>query len=84
MGTTQFVGMRIVAAGLASWVLAIGALGCATTQNAAARDPMKCERDPSCSRGRSSYADCTKECVDNPQCVELCSEIQRTSDSLGH
>jgi hypothetical protein len=76
--------MRIVAARLASGLLVLGLLSCAHAESAAARDPMKCERDPSCSRARASYADCTKQCVDNPQCVELCEQIQKTSDSLGH
>jgi hypothetical protein len=64
--------------------LLLGAPGCASTQSAAARDPMKCERDPSCARGRASYIDCTRQCVDDPQCMDLCSQVQSQSDSLGH
>jgi hypothetical protein len=53
-----------------------GVLGCAATQKAAAQDPMQCERDPSCSKGRSSYIDCTKQCVDDPACMDMCREMQ--------
>ncbi|HXN31541.1 MAG TPA: hypothetical protein VN894_06750 [Polyangiaceae bacterium] len=60
------------------WFALAGAgLSCgAAAENAAARDPMKCERNPACAQGRSSYADCTRQCVDDPQCVSLCREIQ--------
>jgi hypothetical protein len=64
--------------------LALGGLGCGSAQSAAARDPMKCERDPNCARARGSYVDCTKQCVDDPQCVDLCTEMQKRTDSLGH
>ncbi|MGO9838946.1 MAG: hypothetical protein ACLP1X_32595 [Polyangiaceae bacterium] len=37
---------------------------------------MRCERDPSCSKGRSSYIDCSKQCVDDPACMDLCREMQ--------
>ncbi|MDP9037412.1 MAG: hypothetical protein M3O50_21655 [Myxococcota bacterium] len=68
-----------------AWVLAVlcGALsGCAGARAAAARDPMKCERDPSCAKGRASYADCTRQCVDDPECVSRCEQMQ--GDRLGH
>jgi hypothetical protein len=66
--------------------LGLGAmsLGCGAAENAAARDPMKCERDPNCSRGRASYADCTKQCVDDPACTDRCGQVQKQTDSLGH
>jgi hypothetical protein len=65
-------------------LVAAAAPACASAQSAAARDPMKCERDPNCSRGRSSYADCTRQCVDNPECVARCEQIQRQVDGVGH
>ena len=65
-------------------VVAATAPACASAQSAAARDPMKCERDPNCSRGRSSYADCTRQCVDNPECVARCEQVQRQVDGVGH
>ena len=57
--------------------------GCSGAQSAAARDPMKCERDPSCARARGSYADCTRQCADAPECMQRCEQIQKTTDSLG-
>ena len=53
-------------------------------QNAAARDPMKCERDPSCSRERGRYPDCTRQCADNPECMRRCEEVQQGVDAMGH
>jgi hypothetical protein len=64
--------------------LALGAVACASTESAAAHDPMKCERDPGCARGRGSYADCTKQCADNAECVKRCEQVQKQTDSLGH
>jgi hypothetical protein len=51
-------------------------------QNAAQRDPMKCERDPACAKARGSYSDCTQQCVDNPECVDRCRGAQ--VDRMGH
>jgi hypothetical protein len=73
---------------IVGWLLALAVVAvpaaCASVQNAAARDPMKCERDPHCSRGRSSYADCTRQCADNPECVGRCEQMQRQVDGVGH
>jgi hypothetical protein len=73
---------------IVGWLAALAAVAvpaaCASAQSAAARDPMKCERDPNCSRGRSSYADCTRQCTDNPECVARCEQIQRQVDGVGH
>jgi hypothetical protein len=69
--------------------VALGAIGaslcaCASAESAAAHDPMKCERDPSCARARGSYADCTRQCADNPECIDRCNQVQKQMDSLGH
>jgi hypothetical protein len=66
--------------------LALGAVlsACKATENAAARDPMRCERDPACARERSRYADCTRQCADNPECIDRCEQVQQQMDSLGH
>jgi hypothetical protein len=64
--------------------LVLGAVACLNPQNAAAKDPMKCERDPGCARGRGSYADCTKQCSDDAECVKRCEQVQKQTDSLGH
>ncbi len=78
--------MRLVAAARAvgiAWVLGSVASACAASENAAARDPMRCERDPSCARARGGYADCTRQCADNPECVDRCQQVQKQVDSLG-
>jgi hypothetical protein len=66
--------------------LALGAVlsACASAESAAARDPMKCERDPSCAKARGSYIDCTRQCADNPECVDRCNQVQKQTDNLGH
>jgi hypothetical protein len=70
--------------GVQAAVLLVCATGCGsvgTMEKAAAKDPMKCERDPNCARGRSSYQDCYRQCVDDPQCVERCQSVQQQIDS---
>ncbi len=54
---------------------------CAVAEKAAAKDPAMCERDPNCSRGRSSYQDCSRQCVDDPACVERCQTVQHGVDA---
>jgi hypothetical protein len=54
----------------------VGVVGCAAAQKAAAKDPLTCERNPDCAKYRSSYIDCSKQCVDNPQCIDLCRQAQ--------
>jgi hypothetical protein len=69
---------------IAAWALFTG-LGCGASEaTQQARDPMKCERDPACAKARLAYPDCTKQCVDDPVCVERCAEVESTSDGLGH
>jgi hypothetical protein len=70
----SWVGVRAV-------VLVSSLAACGTVEKAAAKDPMVCERDPNCSRGRSSYQDCYRQCVDDPQCVERCQSVQQQIDS---
>jgi hypothetical protein len=54
---------------------------CSTMQNAAAKDPMRCERDPSCAKHRSKTRDCTTQCADNPSCMDRCRQV--SNDGLG-
>jgi hypothetical protein len=68
----------------AGLLLAAMASACGAAESAAARDPMKCERDPSCAKARGGYADCTRQCADNPECVDRCQQVQKQMDSLGH
>jgi len=64
-------------------LVATPVVGCGAAENAAARDPMRCERDPTCSRGRSTYADCTRQCADNPECMDRCRQVQEGVDRTG-
>jgi hypothetical protein len=73
--------LRAAAAGL---LLVAAVSACGAAESAAARDPMKCERDPSCAKARGGYADCTRQCSDNPECVDRCQQVQKQMDSLGH
>jgi hypothetical protein len=70
---------RLLVLGLACLA---GAPACASVEKAAAHDPMRCERDPSCSKGRDNYVDCTKQCVDDPECTDRCRGSQ--VDRVGH
>jgi hypothetical protein len=79
--TTQLVIMTAWARLGAVWLVLAACGACGAVQSAAAKDPMKCERDPSCARARGSFADCTRQCVDDEQCVDLCEQIQRRVDN---
>jgi hypothetical protein len=66
------------------WAIVLGLVllaGCGATERAASKDPMRCERDPSCAKARGSYADCNKQCSDDPECVDRCRQMQ--TDRLG-
>jgi hypothetical protein len=68
---------------LAWWVIALS--GCGSSQAAAtAKDPMRCERDPSCARARGSFPDCTKQCNDDQECESRCEQVQQGVDGIGH
>jgi hypothetical protein len=67
---------------LGAVLVALGA-GCGAAQAAAAKDPMKCERDPACSKERGRIPDCSQQCADDPECVDRCRQIQQGTDSLG-
>ncbi len=63
-----------------------GLAGCRAAQRAAAEDPMKCERDPKCEKKRGRTMDCSRQCSDDPACVERCEQIQQQNGAgrLGH
>jgi hypothetical protein len=73
--------VRVVVLAGAAALLAIAA-GCGAAEKAAAKDPMTCERDPSCAKGKGVYTDCTKQCVDDPECMDRCRSVQ--TDRVGH
>jgi hypothetical protein len=55
--------------------LAIAASGCRTLQAAAAKDPMRCERDPECLHLGKPY-DCPSQCVDDIECIKRCEQVR--------
>jgi len=63
----------IVAFALAG--LAPMAAGCRTLRAAAAKDPMRCERDPECLH-RSKADDCPSQCVDDIECIKRCEMVR--------
>jgi hypothetical protein len=74
--------MRSLLAMLA--LAALSSAACAASQAAAARDPMRCERDPKC-KGHQNAFDCNTQCSDDPACIERCNEIQvETGTSSPH
>jgi hypothetical protein len=66
------------------WIALAGSVvACGAAQNAAQRDPMHCERDPSCAKSRGTYSDCSRQCADDPACTDRCREAQ-SDRGLGH
>jgi hypothetical protein len=63
-------------------LVVFGVAACGTAQRAAAKDPMKCERDPSCANHLEKSRDCSTQCNDDPACMDRCREMQ--PDGLGH
>lgn len=65
--------------------VALAALGgCHAAEKAAKEDPMKCERDPKCEKKRGRTADCSRQCSDDPACVERCEQVNSPNRGLGH
>lgn len=50
--------------------------GCRSLENAAAKDPVKCERDPRCARRSEKSKDCATQCADDPECMKRCEMIR--------
>jgi hypothetical protein len=57
----------------------LAAPACSAARKAAEEDPMKCERDPKCQKKRGGTADCSRQCSDDPACVERCEQVQQQS-----
>jgi len=72
--------VRSLLPGLLGLVLA----GCGAGQAAAAKDPVRCERDPACAKARGRIPDCTQQCSDDWECVKRCEEVQQGIDAQGH
>jgi hypothetical protein len=62
--------------------IALAITACGSLEKGARQDPMKCERDPKCDKKRGRTADCSRQCNDDPACVERCEQMQTTR--LGH
>ena len=57
-------------------VVALAALGCSAVEKAAARDPMKCERDPDCAGHADKSHDCATGCADDLDSMKRCEEVR--------
>ena len=51
------------------------AASCSTFEKGAAKDPMKCERDPACNGKQDKSRDCYTACVDDIACIERCRQV---------
>ncbi len=67
--------MSVVPVTIARMASALVLSACAATQAAAARDPLKCERDPSCVEKSDKSKDCVTQCVDDPACIDRCRSV---------
>jgi hypothetical protein len=57
------------------FIVLLGLAGCAATEAAAAKDPMRCERDPKCAGHADKSRDCVTACVDDPACIDRCRQV---------
>jgi hypothetical protein len=83
----SFARVRLLSGAALMALCALGsglASGCGTMTKAAKEDPMKCERDPKCEKKRGRTADCSRQCSDDPACVDRCEQVQRQNGGLGH
>ncbi len=71
------IGARVVASLVCVAVASFGPVlaGCRTMQAAAAKDPMRCERDPECLHLGKPY-DCASQCVDDIECIKRCEMVR--------
>jgi hypothetical protein len=64
---------------VACWMV-VACAACSSLQATAAKDPMKCERDPKCAKHDRAF-DCSSQCADDSACVDRCREVQATTGS---
>lgn len=74
LGSLALVGIMVVA-------LAGG--GCKSLEKSAHEDPLKCERDPKCDKKRGRTMDCSRQCNDDPACMDRCEQVQAPNGRLG-
>ena len=65
-----------------SLAVIVGLSGCAAAEKSAAKDPMKCERNPDCAKQQMKSRDCSTQCTDDPACMDRCREM--SGDGIGH
>lgn len=58
--------------------------GCKSLEKAAKQDPLKCERDAKCDKKRGRTLDCSRQCNDDPECMDRCEQVQAPNGGLGH
>ncbi|MDB4937131.1 MAG: hypothetical protein JWP87_4103 [Labilithrix sp.] len=75
---------RVVLAAMLGLVVVATAPACKSMQKAAQEDPLKCERDPKCDKKRGRTADCSRQCNDDPACMDRCEQVQAPNGRLGH
>jgi hypothetical protein len=65
-------------------LLAAAFLGtaCNSLQTAAAKDPLKCERNPECASRSEKSRDCATQCADESECMKRCDQIQQGIDRV--
>ena len=69
---------------LGALIAVLPCAACAASQAAAARDPMRCERDPKCTQKTRAF-DCNEQCADDPACIDRCNQVQeQTGASAPH
>ncbi len=67
---------------LLALLASLASSGCSWFEKAAAKDPLKCERDPNCQK-RDRMNDCTAQCVDDPACMDRCRQFQQGTTGAG-
>ncbi len=73
-------GSKLLGNTLALAVALVGVVGfgCNSLENAAAKDPRRCERDPNCVN-KARAADCDMQCNYAPECTDRCREMNASS-----
>ena len=75
--------MRLPSGLLLAFVVVVVLPSCKTLEASAAKDPMKCERDPTCKNKRSGQFDCSSQCSDDPECINRCQQVEIPSGTSG-
>ncbi len=57
-------------------------VSCKTLEASAAKDPVKCERDPNCQKRFDKSRDCATQCADDTECMKRCESIQHGIDRM--